>query len=246
MRMFWAIVAALILGAVGLVVVPDEGRSPRATPASAPAEFAGWSAPAPPALTPTDPPAEPDSAAALRAVAEQLKAPPAPDPVPADTDPDRLRNAFGMTGSGTAEDPHVVSWEALQAVRHEYAPQKGRKEVPAWIRILDGKHVRLTGYFLLPMASDGADELLVMLNQWDGCCIGVPPTPYDAVEVKLRERFRPRPGQPATYGSVEGLLKVEPYLAGDWLLGLYVLEDARIVGVPGAAGQARAGQTAPF
>ena len=30
------------------------------------------------------------------------------------------------------------------------------------------------------------NEALVMLNQWDGCCIGVPPTPYDAVEVRLR------------------------------------------------------------
>jgi hypothetical protein len=72
-------------------------------------------------------------------------------------------------------------------------------------------------------------ELLVMLNQWDGCCIGVPPTPYDAIEVKLTEPAK-RGGKHATfnYGTVEGRLKVEPYLVENWLVGLYLLEDAQL------------------
>ena len=44
---------------------------------------------------------------------------------------------------------------------------------------LTSEHVEITGYVAFPMLMDEADELLVMLNQWDGCCIGVPPTPYD-------------------------------------------------------------------
>ena len=43
--------------------------------------------------------------------------------------------------------------------------------------------------------AESADASLMMLNQWDGCCIGVPPTPYDAIEVKLKEAAK------ATRGS---------------------------------------------
>jgi hypothetical protein len=70
-------------------------------------------------------------------------------------------------------------------------------------------------------------ELLSMLNQWDGCCIGVPPTPYDAVEVHMKDVVS-KEERLATYGSVEGTFAVKPYLAGDWLVGLYVMENAKL------------------
>jgi hypothetical protein len=93
--------------------------------------------------------------------------------------------------------------------------------------MLDGKTVRLTGHVAFPMTTKEPRELLSMLNQWDGCCIGTPPTPYDAVEVALTDtvvgddRF-------ATTGKVVGTFHVKPYLQGDWLIGLYVMEDAKL------------------
>ncbi len=30
-----------------------------------------------------------------------------------------------------------------------------------------------------------AKELMVMLNKWDGCCVGLPPTPFDSIEAAL-------------------------------------------------------------
>ena len=69
-----------------------------------------------------------------------------------------------------------------------------------------------------------------MLNQWDGCCIGVPPTPYDAIEVKLLEPAK-RGGRHASFnfGGVRGTFRVDPYLVENWLVGLYILDGARMV-----------------
>ena len=51
--------------------------------------------------------------------------------------------------------------------------------------------------------------------------------------MKLLEPAK-RGGKHATfnYGAIEGRLKVEPYLVENWLVGLYLLEDAQLK--PGA------------
>ena len=65
-----------------------------------------------------------------------------------------------------------------------------------------------------------------MKNPWDGCCIGVPPTPYDAVEIALNHDVDF--GSSAVgYGSVEGTLYVDPYVVDGWVLGVYIMEDAK-------------------
>jgi len=134
---------------------------------------------------------------------------------------------FSVKGAGTPEDPYVLPWDLFTSVEEVYKPQQGKKELPGRIMMFDGKFVRIAGYVAYPMFVEQPRELLSMLNQWDGCCIGIPPTPYDAIEVKLakvvtgNERL-------ATYGTVEGKLGVKPYLAGDWLVGLYLMEDAKL------------------
>ena len=70
--------------------------------------------------------------------------------------------------------------------------------------------------------------MIVMLNQWDGCCIGIPPTPYDAVEVKLDAPVAPGQRHALRYGTVKGILTVEPYLIENWLVGLYLMDDATV------------------
>jgi len=138
-----------------------------------------------------------------------------------------LDERFTITGTGTEVDPFVVDFDLLTSAENTFQPRKGLTKLPQRVAFLHGAWVQITGYTAFPISASDPKELLVMFNQWDGCCIGVPPTPYDAVEVKLaasvsgKERF-------ATHGTVVGRFKVDPYVDSDYLLGLYVLEDARL------------------
>ena len=137
---------------------------------------------------------------------------------------------YEIRGKGTEESPYRVSWECLASASESYMPRLNEREIPQRIALLNGKVVEVEGYLAFPLMVSEAKELLVMLNQWDGCCIGVPPTPYDAIEVKLVEPAK-RGGKHATfnYGGVRGTLKVDPYLVENWLVGLYILENAKMI-----------------
>jgi len=164
-----------------------------------------------------------------------LPAEPAADAAPVDTvtaHPEgglEIGGRWRVPGSGTAEDPYVMRWEVLQSAMRIYNPRLGQTELPAWAEAVDGKRVALEGYVVLPLAQQSSNEILLTLNQWDGCCIGVPPTPYDAIEVSL---VTPIDGTAEIgafyYGRIEGTFSVDPYLAGGWLLGLYLMEDAEL------------------
>jgi hypothetical protein len=132
---------------------------------------------------------------------------------------------FAVTGKGTKENPYVVTWEHLVSVSELYDPKRGQKKLPDRVMFLDGAYVTITGYVAFPLYVSEPKELLCMLNQWDGCCIGVPPTPYDAIEVKLKDPAT-KEQRMTSFGTVSGKLFVKPYLVGDWLVGLYLMEEA--------------------
>ncbi len=139
-----------------------------------------------------------------------------------------LSERYTLVGDGTAESPYVITFDMLVAVEHDYAPKvEGKTEIPEWIKVLDGKHVSITGFIAFPFLSATADECMVMLNQWDGCCIGVPPTPYDAVEVQFAEALDLNQGIP-NYGTISGVFRTDPYLVNGWLIGLYIMDDATL------------------
>jgi hypothetical protein len=139
-----------------------------------------------------------------------------------------VNDRWVIKGEGTSEKPYELTWEYLISAGETYDPRAGQNELPPHIAMLDGKHVRITGWIAFPLYVQSATELLVMLNQWDGCCIGVPPTPYDAVEVNLRA---PAEGdlRQAAFGTVQGVMGVKPYVVGGWLVGLYIMDQARII-----------------
>lgn len=147
-------------------------------------------------------------------------------------------NRFTLAGAGTKEDPYRVSWEMLMSAQDTYQPRLGRKVIPERVKMLDGKWVKIGGYIAFPIMAQSQDEMLMMLNQWDGCCIGVPPTPYDAIEVKLKsaakgdERFR-------VSGTITGVLRVDPYLVKDWLVSLYLMDDAVLTDAAGTQAPAQ-------
>ncbi|MEL7485533.1 MAG: hypothetical protein AAFN41_14420, partial [Planctomycetota bacterium] len=139
----------------------------------------------------------------------------------------RINDRFVLAGDGSKERPYQVTWDFLTSARDTYRPREGFKDIPAHVKMLDGKYVKLGGYLQFPLASPEPEELLVMLNQWDGCCIGVPPTPYDAIEVSLAQPAT-RGEKFAVEGALVGKLQIDPYLVGDWLIGLYLLGDASL------------------
>jgi hypothetical protein len=136
-----------------------------------------------------------------------------------------LDGRFRIKGSGTAADPYEVPFDLLMSAENTFQPRKGLNRLPERVAFLHGSFVTLSGYVAFPISAGDASELLVMFNQWDGCCIGVPPTAYDAVEVKLaraaqgEDRF-------SVHGRVTGRFKVDPFIDSNYLLGLYVMEDA--------------------
>ncbi len=133
---------------------------------------------------------------------------------------------YQVTGSGTDADPFVMPWGLLVSAKRVYKPRVGMTDLPEWAELVSNKHVRVTGYLLFPLWGDDADEVMVMKNQWDGCCIGVPPTPYDAIEVRLGEHIDKNKRWQLSHGTLAGKLLVDPYLVDGWLVGLYLMEDA--------------------
>ena len=143
-----------------------------------------------------------------------------------------LDGRWKVEGKGTAAEPYRIGWDLLTAVKRVYQPRRGKDKIPEWIMALNGKRVTIEGYTLLPVGATSLKEMLVMLNQWDGCCIGVPPTPFDAIEVNLRDKLTSDPGKvfgqggAVSYGRITGRFEVDPYLSQGWLLGLYLINDA--------------------
>ncbi len=135
---------------------------------------------------------------------------------------------FEINGSGTPDDPYEVSWELLMSAAETYQPRLGMTEIPERIQMLDDAHVRITGHLLFPMIGADAKEMLMMLNMWDGCCLGTMPSPYDAIEVQLTDPPSPDVRRFSNYGAIEGIMRIDPYLINDWLIGLYLMEDATL------------------
>lgn len=130
-----------------------------------------------------------------------------------------------IIGSGTQADPFVLDWVTLRALERVFNPKKGKDELPDWLDLIDEQFVRIKGNTLVPVIATTTRELLVMQNPWDGCCIGIPPSPYDAIEVLLNHEVDF--GSSAVgYGVVEGVFVLDPYVVDGWVLGLYMIEDA--------------------
>lgn len=227
---------------------PAPGDAPPTNPEHATPSPGDADAPWLAAAAPTAPPAHPDPIGTLPTLDEMLGAdadapatalapsePTPTDPSPAANTVERrddgsllVDGRFEVPGAGTPESPFLMPWDVLISTQRVYRPREGLDTLPAWTEPADGKPVEITGYVAFPFMAASADECLLMLNQWDGCCLGVPPTPYDAVEVRLAGPVDTRGGM-LNHGTLRGTLRVDPYVMNGWLVGLYVLEDARFV-----------------
>jgi hypothetical protein len=256
MRIFWALIALLVLLAAGLVVFRTPTVRTPVAPAPAPVTMPAVTpdAAATAATAPTAAPVEaekPASAtdAAPQATAADLAAAAEAEQAMLDAIAEKhsgpkhaalvVDEQYIVRGEGTAEKPFVVSWEMLVASEGDFDPSKGKNTIPERVAMLHGKIVSITGYVAFPLMTPKPTELLMMLNQWDGCCMGVPPTPYDAIEVKINKAVT-GDARFAINGTVRGTFKVEPYVTKtptvSWLNGLYLMENAEFAAADIGAG----------
>jgi hypothetical protein len=140
----------------------------------------------------------------------------------------RLDGRFVLTGNGTERDPYTISWELLASARDSIDAAKGLLEPPPYIELLDGAWVRIDGYYSTPLVSESVSEVLLTLNRWDGCCIGLPPTPFDCVETNLSKPINMRSKHLVRFGTVTGRMAIQPFAIGNWLMGLYRLDNATL------------------
>ena len=138
----------------------------------------------------------------------------------------RVDGKYLVRGSGSERDPYLITWELLASASASVDAASGRFELPGRVADLRGAWVRISGYWAPPLQVRETRELMLMLNKWDGCCIGLPPTPFDSIEVTLDRPMGVEGQHLFRFGTVTGRLEVEPFVAGTFLLGLYRLQQA--------------------
>ena len=98
-------------------------------------------------------------------------------------------------------------------------------ELPAEVRKCNGRRIKATGFINPTTQARTLTEFLLVKDR-SSCCFGARPQSNHYIEVKLVG------GKKINYTTdpvtVVGTLKVEERFDGDWLLGLYWIEDGEI------------------
>ena len=139
-----------------------------------------------------------------------------------------LDGRFRVIGNGRADDPYRISWELLTSANAYIDPAAKAQTPPPWVRALDGTYIEISGYYSTAVRITAARNLLLTLNRWDGCCIGLPPTPFDAIDMDMREPVMMQGLHLFRFATFRGRLVVSPFETGGFLLGLYKLEDTTL------------------
>jgi hypothetical protein len=206
MRVFWLILALLIGAGAALWILEAPANSPATPTLNATVEPA-----------PEPPPAPAHDLPPALQVPSPLNAPSV-----------RIEERFEIAGRGTHDDPYRISWPLLASAQETIDAEHNKLDAPHWIVPLDGSWVELAGYLAPSTALTETRELLVTMNKWDGCCIGLPPTPFDSLEVKLMEPVEFQGKHLIRFGIVRGQLRIEPFAVGGFLIGLFRLDNATI------------------
>jgi hypothetical protein len=140
-----------------------------------------------------------------------------------------LDGRFRVIGNGGPDDPYRVSWELLTSAEPFIDPAREAMTTPPWVRAINGTYIEISAYYSTAVRVSTTRNVLLTFNRWDGCCIGLPPTPFDAIDATLAKPLDMQGLHLFRYGTFRGRLVVEPFAVGAYLLGLYRLEDASFV-----------------
>ena len=181
-----ALVALVLLGGLGALLIwrPGETGAPPPTARASPA------APASPSRSPA--PAAPRGSPDFSDWINRSAASPTPagTPTPA---PSVTSSPFGLPprpAPSTAVPGEVLKppWPLLLSARDALGKTEDLDDVPAEIRALDGKTIRITGYLGMPYLTTGEIELVFLQeNPFNGCCIGQDPNFWDSIETRYRD-----------------------------------------------------------
>lgn len=234
MRWFWIIIAIVIFVAIIMMAQTRIKENPVAVDIDRQVADAQAAIPTPTHTDATAPARSPAASVATRTTID-TQTPTAAEPagvVRVDARTLQLDGRFDVSGTGSTSDPYRVTWPLMMSAHNDAAPA-GQVILPKYISILDGTSIEISGYLAPPVATDFTSELLVMRNRWDGCCIGTPPTPFDCIEVRLEKSVAVRGKHLIQYGTIRGTLRIEPFAAGKFLLGLYRIEHGEVEGFGG-------------
>lgn len=177
----------------------------------------------------------PDAAGATTATASRTPASaqattlPAPTTVQSTVAPAPSSPGDMPPGAGTERQPFRVSWELLGRADGHVRGDGTLDAMPRTIELLGGTWIELSGYYAPAVIAPSTDELVLTLNRWDGCCIGLPPTPFDSALVKTRTPIDFSLQHQIRFGTLRGRLVLEPFALGGLVLGLYRIEDAELL-----------------
>jgi hypothetical protein len=147
-------------------------------------------------------------AALLAAGCDKPAPPPGPGPVGPKVDPAPLAA------------PEPLDLQLLGGFKYEE-----RMELPLDVKKSHGKRIKATGFINPTTQARTLTEFLLVKDR-SSCCFGARPQTNHYVEVKLIG------GKKINYTTdpvtVVGTLKIEERFDGDWLLGLYWIEDGEI------------------
>jgi len=242
MRVFWAVLALLALAGAWFVVgspFRDAGRAtlPAASPVAAATPSLQNASP-PPGSTTGNADAPAPATAAFDPLAVLLSPAQASPPLATDTRSPaevtrridartlELDGRFRVVGNGSPGDPYRISWELLTSAGAFVDPARDALAPPPWVRALDGVWIEISAYYSTAVRVTSTKSVLLTLNRWDGCCLGLPPTPFDAIDASLAAPLELRGLHLFRFGTFRGRLVIEPFAAGPFLLGFYRLEDA--------------------
>lgn len=140
-----------------------------------------------------------------------------------------LDGRYRILGNGSPDDPYRISWELLTSAGPFIDPAQEALTPPPWVRAIEGSYIEISAYYSTALRVPTTRHVLLTLNRWDGCCIGLPPTPFDAIDANLAAPIDMNSKHLFRFGTFRGRLIIEPFAAGTYLLGLYRLEDAAFV-----------------
>jgi hypothetical protein len=140
----------------------------------------------------------------------------------------RLDGKYLVRGNGSRDDPYRITWDLLSSARATIDAQKEQYELPGRLASLQDAWVEISAYWAPPLQQFETKEVMAMMNKWDGCCLGLPPTPFDSIDVQLAAPVSVIGQHLFRFGTLRGKLHIDPIAAGPFLLGLYRLQDATL------------------
>lgn len=109
-------------------------------------------------------------------------------------------------------------------------PPTGEEQIPAWLKDLNDRKVRLTGFMLPLKMEKGKVTEFLLLSDPMMCCYGAVPDMNQWVVVRFKEGVRPIQDVPLDF---YGQLKVGAMFENGYMTGIYALEGEKMGDIKG-------------